>query len=902
MAEAISFQPEQGMLTEVLTILHNSQSTDKKVIIDSRNHLRKLNVYPEFNLYLCYILVFDQHAGPTARSVAGLLLKNNLQWSPKTFTAPVLHYIMANLFEALRDPTVLIRNVTANLISTLLGSLGLDAWPDAMPNLIELLQEDDETVSLGTWLTLADICEDLAPDMCGYRQGFLVHQLMATAIRYFDHSNVEIRSHAINAAVQFIPSGSPGFLDHLEAFVQGVFKLASDDSPAVRQHVCSAVTGLIETKLEQSLPYLLPEFEEIFKFMLACTQSDDEHVALQACEFWLAIVEQEAVRQYLRPMMEQLLPVLLERAQLSDMELIDLKVDVDEDANVPDLDQDVRPILPKDNQHGQGRKHTEDENGPGDHDNGGSDDSDDDDDDDDLYGSDDSDWTIRKCAAMAIDELAVNFGDDILPLLVPLLQQMLSTADWLLQEAAILAIGAVATGCEGMEEHLPDVIPLLLEYVKHPMFPVRMTTCWTLGRYARSIANGPDLFMPVFERVAGRVLDGNKRTQKAACMAVARLIEYEGDRLLDNAETLLPIFAQALELYQRNNYAMLCDVTGSVMECIAPAVVSSELLQPLMDVILKRWQGLPNDDRELFAVHDILSSICISVKDAFLPYAQPVFERALGILHENVAAEVALASGQGTEMPEKEFTISMLDLISGLIEGLQEQIEPLVRDTSLIELLLHCLQHNRLEVRQSAFAVLGDVSKSLFPMIQPYLDQVYPCLEDAIASNDPAVCNNAIWATGELSFHLGERLAPNVPSLLSPLLIALDSSESETLAENAAMTIGRLGLIAARDIAPNLPAFFKRWCLVLRLVDDSDEKESAFDGICCVVQVNPRGALPNFVLFCDAIDRFRYPSDTLIQRFKSILHGFKHAVGEAWPQIFQDYPHLQQSLSHKFDL
>jgi hypothetical protein len=63
-----------------------------------------------------------------------------------------------------------------------------------------------------------------------------------------------------------------------------------------------------------------------FQFMLECTQDDDERVSLEACEFWLAMVEQMSVRQHLIPVMEELLPVLLRLAQLSDLELIALKV------------------------------------------------------------------------------------------------------------------------------------------------------------------------------------------------------------------------------------------------------------------------------------------------------------------------------------------------------------------------------------------------------------------------------------------------------------------------------------------------------------------------------------------------------------------------------------------------
>ena len=60
--------------------------------------------------------------------------------------------------------------------------------------------------------------------------------------------------------------------------------------------------------------------------MLECTKSADEHVALEACEFWLAMAEEEAARDMLIPVMDQLLPVLLELLKYSEMELFLLKV------------------------------------------------------------------------------------------------------------------------------------------------------------------------------------------------------------------------------------------------------------------------------------------------------------------------------------------------------------------------------------------------------------------------------------------------------------------------------------------------------------------------------------------------------------------------------------------------
>ena len=87
------------------------------------------------------------------------------------------------------------------------------------------------------------------------------------------------------------------------------------------------------------------------------------------------------------------------------------------------------------------------------------------------------DWSLRKRAAAALDQLSNRFGDEYLdehrrttgevaeasPLLanlMPLLHVSLVSEDWKVKEAGILTLGAVAEGCmTEMEQHLGSVVP-----------------------------------------------------------------------------------------------------------------------------------------------------------------------------------------------------------------------------------------------------------------------------------------------------------------------------------------------------------------------------------------------------------------------------------------------------------
>ncbi|CAM9531046.1 unnamed protein product, partial [Choristocarpus tenellus] len=182
------------------------------------------------------------------------------------------------------------------------------------------------------------------------------------------------------------------------------------------------------------------------------------------------------------------------------------------------------------------------------------------------------------------------------------------------------------------------------------------------------------------------------------------------------------------------------------------------------------------------------------------------------------------------------------------------------------------------EVRQSAFAVVGELAKSCMPRLRPALPQVMALLVQNISSDIDLlfVCNNASWALGEIattggrevgapgggvvvsltvltiSIHplllfltvlLGQAVTPWVSEAMAHLLdiICKGAGIEPSLLENASITVGRLGLVCPETLAQGLEDYCAAWCSALALVRDRGEKEMAFQGLCLVIQHNPRG-------------------------------------------------------------
>lgn len=279
-------------------------------------------------------------------------------------------------------------------------------------------------------------------------------------ITYFQSPIVAIRVCALTCINQFITRKSQSFLVNVDAFVEGLGQLSGDNNPDVRKHVCQAMVMLLEARPDK----LIPQINNVVEYMLYSTKDDDETVALEACEFWLAFAEQDALQEHLRPHLNRVIPVLLAGMVYSDLDIISLDID-DEDNSVPDRLEDMKPRFHHAKTHTTENAATTEAAPEVDDDSDEDDEDEDDEDDDDIY----MEWNLRKCSASALDVLSAVYGNSMLDVLLPLLQTELFHAEWKHRECGILALGAVAEGCmSGIEPHLPTLIPYLISTLKDP--------------------------------------------------------------------------------------------------------------------------------------------------------------------------------------------------------------------------------------------------------------------------------------------------------------------------------------------------------------------------------------------------------------------------------------------------
>ncbi len=256
--------------------------------------------------------------------------------------------------------------------------------------------------------------------------------------------------------------------------------------------------------------------------------------------------------------------------------------------------------------------------------------------------------------------------------------------------------------------------------------------------------------------ILSRILDPNKKVQEAACSAFATLEEEAQTDLVPFLLPILQTLVNAFSTYQAKNLLILYDAIATLADSVGTELNKPELVSILMPPLIQRWNTLSDSDRALFPLLECLTSIATALGVGFQPFAHPVFTRCVKIIEATVLQLNAYRAAppnqrEAMDQPDKEFIVCALDLISGLCEGLGTGVESLVKDSNLLLLLGECMKDRGADVRQSSFALVGDLAKHCIVHLRPFLADFIPQLTNNLHPDYISVCNNASWALGEIA-------------------------------------------------------------------------------------------------------------------------------------------------------
>lgn len=801
-----------------------------------------------------------------ARAAAAVMLKNDVKKTYKTMPESSKEYIKSTIVATLQDATSQMRNYAGNVITEVVRQGGIMGWPHVLVDLISIITNESSNMPSqgqeGAMNALLKICEDNQKALDREYQGQRPLSFLFPKLLEFTASPLpRVRCDALAAVNIFIPNKPQAVLSNLDPLMGRLFQLAGDDSEEVRKHVCRAFVHIADAAPEKIVPHM----QGLVDYMVTQQQNaDNPELALDAAEFWLCIAEDEKLRDCLGPYLNKIVPVLLQSMIYCEDDILRIEGEKEEDAALEDREQDIKPTFATSK---SGRLAAS--NGENGLSNGGvvpeltyeDDDLSEgeiDDSDDDSIGDPEEQWNLRKCSAAALDVLASVFHEHVFENTLPFLTANLKHNEWPNREAAVLALGAIAEGCMSVvEPHLPMLTPYLLTLLTDSEPVVRQITCWSLGRYSGwasqlDEAGKQQFFVPMMDGILKRMLDKNKRVQEAAASAFANLEERATVQLRPYCPVIVRQFVQCFATYKDRNMFILYDCVQTLAEHVGPYLAQPELVDTLMPALLGRWNKVSDQSREMFPLLECLSYVATALDSSFSRFAPDIFKRCILIIHRNLEESIEAATNPEMDSPDKDFLVTSLDLISAIIQALDQaaSAQLVSSDPDFFPMLALCMQDANNDVRQSAYALLGDCAIYVFQELQPHLPRIMEILiqqldlahvmQDA-EETGYSVINNACWSVGEIAMRQLDGMQPYVDSLVHKIAIILfDQRVPESLNENAAIAIGRLGLGCAPYLAVHLAQIAPAFLQSIRNVGETDEKMHALTGFMKIMLVNPQ--------------------------------------------------------------
>lgn len=878
-----------------------TNETQQKV----RSALDQLSQQPQYKLWLLALFT-AQNKDVYVRQRAGLLLKNvlvNCNWNQLDQTE--LSHIKEQIIISTQDRCREVRETGGSVLTTILQRIGgVGQWPEAINTLVNNLDNSSLDIVDGSFSALSKICEDFieewrrqwdplhhahspnndreTPPFILYASQHLLPILMQKAnlsqpplVRRYC---LELLNHfALNQIFETAQFRECMF-QYVEPYLGVIGTLARDDQPEVLANVCRGMCYLVQ----QHHQLLEPSIDDVLQFMMKFSTHPTNSTKLQALEFWTSACHVNDYYISIKKILKDLVPIIIVNLRYTDDDYMSMQAVLLDDAEVPDREEDIAPRF---HAKRRGIRDGEDE-------------------DEDAGTPWGSDWTPRKAAATALDNLAAIYQNELLEIVLPLIEERLKASDdWEAQESAVLALGAIAYGClDGLKQYLPKVMELLMRNSESDRPLLRSICCWCMSRYSEWICreahydDRKEFLVLTLRSILLRVLDRNKSVQEAACSAFANLEEEARTLLVPYLDDILKTLNQAFSLYQRKNLLHLYDVCGTLAEAVGSKLDKPEYLRLMMTPLLEWLQRVGPRDRGIIPLFSCLSSIAQHLGKVFLPFCSLVVERCGLVINELcIASKQHRADPHNTDKVELDAMAAALDLLAGIVEGLGPAVQEVLAQQNFVNVLVETVKETDMPVKQSTFALMGDCAKYCSNQLASHISTLIPECATCLLHHSPSVSNNASWAIGETCVNINaEILRPYLPLIVTNLLKLLNQArqmQRRALFQNACITFGRLGLVFGQEMSETIPHILEPWCVIMREYRQDDEKVTAFLGFCNMMRYADQAQIvepKNVIHLLNAIGSLcpnQHLGEKLITSFRDVIKGYQAHFSAQFPSI-----------------
>ncbi|WJX48159.1 Importin subunit beta-1 [Trifolium repens] len=700
------------MAMEVTQILLNAQAVDGAVRKQAEDNLKQFQEQnlPSFLLSLAGELANDEKPAESRR-LAGLILKNALDSKEQhkkiefvqrwlavdpTFKAQ----IKALLLRTLTSPSPDARSTASQVIAKVAGiELPHKQWPELIVSLLSNIHQLPAPTRQATLETLGYICEEVSPDVVDQDH---VNKILTAVVQGMNSTeeNNDVRLAAIQALYNALGFAQANFSNDMERdyIMRIVCEATLSPEIKIRRAALECLVAISSTYYEKLAQYI----QDIFTITAKAVKEDEEPVALQAIEFWSSICDEEIdiLEEYagefsgdsdvpcfyfIKQALPFLVPMLLETL---------LKQEEDQD-------------------------------------------------------QDEGAWNIAMAGGTCLGLVARTVGDDIVPLVMPFIQENITKPDWRQREAATYAFGSILEGPS--PEKLVPLVNMALSFMLNaltndPNNHVKDTTAWTLGR--------------MFEFLHGSALDTPIINQGNCQQIINVLLQSMKDvpNVAEKACGALYFLAQGFE-----------DAGSSPL-----TPFFQEIVQSLLTATHREDAG---ESRLRTAAYEALNEVVRCSNDDTSPMVAQLVTVIMQELHQTLEKQNVSSDDRQNEL-------------QGLLCGcLQVIIQKLGSSEPTKQHLMHCADQimglflrvfasRSATAHEEAMLAIGALAYATGPEFVKYMQEFYRYLEMGLQNfEDYQVCAITVGVVGDVCRALEEKILTFCDGIMAQLLRDLSSNQ-----------------------------------------------------------------------------------------------------------------------------
>jgi importin subunit beta-1 len=704
------------MAMEVTQILLNAQAVDGTVRKQAEENLKQFQEQnlPSFLLSLAGELSNDDKP-VESRKLGGLILKNALDAKEQhrklelvqrwlSLDTSVKAQIKACLLKTLSSPAPDARSTASQVVAKVAGiELPHKQWPELIVALLSNLHQLPAHTKQATLETLGYICEEVSPDVVDQDQ---VNKILTAVVQGMNssESNNDVRLAATRALYNALGFAQANFSNDMERdyIMRVVCEATLCPELKIRQAAFECLVAISSTYYEKLAPYI----QDIFNITAKAVKEDEEPVALQAIEFWSSVCDEEIdiLEEYggefsgdsdipcfyfVKQALPVLVPMLLETL---------LKQEEDQD-------------------------------------------------------QDEGAWNIAMAGGTCLGLVARTVGDDVVPLVMPFIEENITKPDWRQREAATYAFGSILEGPS------PDkLIPLvnialnfmLTALMKDPNNHVKDTTAWTLGR--------------MFEFLHGSALETPIITQANIQQIITVLLQSMKDvpNVAEKACGALYFLAQGYE------------DAGSSSSPLAPFF--QEIVQALLTVTHREDAG---ESRLRTAAYETLNEVVRCSTDETAPMVLQLVPLIMMELHQTL-------EGQKLSSDEREKQNELQGLLCGCLQviiqklGSSEATKYVFMQYAdrMMALFLRVFVSRSATAHEEAMLAIGALAYAAGADFAKYMPEFYRYLEMGLQNfEDYQVCAITVGVVGDICRALEDKILPYCDGIMTQLLKDLSSNQ-----------------------------------------------------------------------------------------------------------------------------